>query len=889
MLFATDKQTLDDLAIFSKQGGNSIYAIYNRTATRGGATLLEESFRYPLSSEQAINHRSSIIRYFSERLILFPFKSSLFDAIESYLSNTDERTRLSAEEHSLSKKLGNLLAMDVQTDTIYKGVAALVELLKVTNEFIKGVESSGPYQTDKETIANLLAAPYFVEVLHTDTTSKLPHTTVAEFDALFRFRERQALLQLLRAIYQLDVYVSIAQVASERKFTFPKALPKEQLVLTLEGVYHPYVKNAVPNTLRITSATNVVFLTGANMAGKSTFMKSLSIALYLAHLGFPVPAAQMEFSVLDGIFTTINLPDNLGMGASHFYAEVLRVKKIANELAEGKHLFVLFDELFRGTNVKDAHEATIAITSAFAQKTSSLFVLSTHIVEAGDELKKRWDNILFTYLPTRMNGNNPEYTYTLEQGITADRHGMVIIRNEGILDILKKGKVVSAEQPWAEKFIADKQTLDDLNMLAKHRPNSVISIFNQTKTHLGERLLEAMFQEPLTDPDKINARTKLFQYFQSKNLSFPFVKDTIRMVDNYLSMQVGNPLLATATEVLRKKMLSSFVHDEQYGILCRELTATIQTLQNLHELIRPLEVDAESPYHECVKNINRFFSDTKMSELLQERVNEELPVSKVIKYDHLLNTQFNTEMKMILTCLAELDLYIAVSNVARAKGFSYAQATPKERNTFNATELRHPSLNKGIGNPISFHRDRHVIFLTGANMAGKSTLMKSIGIAVYLAHIGFPVAANAMVFSVKDGLYSSINVSDNLNLGYSHFYAEVQRVKTVAEKVSEGKDLVVIFDELFKGTNVKDAYDATLAVTESFADYRNCCFVVSTHIIEVGKALQEHGSNIQFAYLPTIVEGTVPHYTYQLTEGITTDRHGMMIIENEKILDTILT
>src|SRR4029077_21052459 len=110
-----------------------------------------------------------------------------------------------------------------------------------------------------------------------------------------------------------------------------------------------------------TPDSNVLFLTGANMAGKATVMKSLGIVLFLARMGFPVAASSMEFSVLDGIYTTINLPDNLGMGASHFYAEVLRVKKVAQELSTGKKLCVLFNELFRATNVKDAIEATIAI------------------------------------------------------------------------------------------------------------------------------------------------------------------------------------------------------------------------------------------------------------------------------------------------------------------------------------------------------------------------------------------------------------------------------------------------------------------------------------------------------------------------------------------------
>jgi DNA mismatch repair ATPase MutS len=216
-------------------------------------------------------------------------------------------------------------------------------------------------------------------------------------------------------------------------------------------------------------------------------------------------------------------------------------------------------------------------------------------------------------------------------------------------------------------------------------------------------------------------------------------------------------------------------------------------------------------------------------------------------------------------------------------------ALPKENHVLRAAALSHPGLDKAVANPIDLHQDSNMLFLTGANMAGKSTFMKSFGIAIYLGHMGFPVAAEQMTFSIRDGIYSSINVPDNLALGLSHFYAEVLRVKKVAEEVSAGKDLVVIFDELFKGTNVKDAYDATLAVTEAFSQYRNCFFIISTHIIEVGETLRERCDNLQFAYLPTVMEGTVPRYTYKMVRGITTDRHGMMIIENEGILTILET
>jgi DNA mismatch repair ATPase MutS len=165
--------------------------------------------------------------------------------------------------------------------------------------------------------------------------------------------------------------------------------------------------------------------------------------------------------------------------------------------------------------------------------------------------------------------------------------------------------------------------------------------------------------------------------------------------------------------------------------------------------------------------------------------------------------------------------------------------------------------------------------------------MKSVGIAVYLAHMGFPLACSSMRFTVMDGLYSSVNVPDDLNKGYSHFYAEVLRVKTVAAEVASEKKLFVIFDELFKGTNVKDAYDATLAVTAAFASFRKSFFIISTHIIEVGEELMRSDDSIRFVFLPTVMQGTVPTYTYTLQKGITEDRQGMIILENEGILEML--
>ena len=438
MAFLTDQQTIDDLAIFGRSGGDSVYGIFNRTLTRQGAALLEDMFRHPLSDVRSIHQRISLFQYFLSVGTVFPFRSELFDIAESYLAVTDERTRRSTEQQRLGNRIAGLIAEDNEYRNIYKGITALMEIVRELYGFLAKLPP-GPFQEETAAIGTLLAEEELQPLLTEGLKAKLPFARIAVYDNALRFRHRSSVHRLLQYVYRLDVYMAVGKVAAERGFVFPLALAAEAHTVRLEGVYHPLLKNAVPNTLDITPENNVLFLTGANMAGKSTFMKTLGIALYLAHMGFPVPARRMEFSILDGIYTTINLPDNLGMGASHFYAEVLRIKKIALELSRSRNLFVLFDELFRGTNVKDAYEGTVAITKAFAGRSNSIFVISTHIIEAGAVLRESSPAVRFLYLPTRMERHTPVYTYTLETGITDDRHGMVIIHNEGILDILKNG------------------------------------------------------------------------------------------------------------------------------------------------------------------------------------------------------------------------------------------------------------------------------------------------------------------------------------------------------------------------------------------------------------------------------------------------------------------
>ncbi|HWZ04326.1 MAG TPA: hypothetical protein VNX40_12000 [Mucilaginibacter sp.] len=437
-------------------------------------------------------------------------------------------------------------------------------------------------------------------------------------------------------------------------------------------------------------------------------------------------------------------------------------------------------------------------------------------------------------------------------------------------------------------FFADKQTLDDLNIPGRQRNNSIARLFDTVVTAGGRKLMDSMFQLPLNNEVEINSRSSIFKYFAGQSITLPFTGEEFGIMEDYLSSGGGSSLAASVVNVMSKKVLQITVQDGEYVQLNTAVCKTIALLNRFYVLVNQLPY-GQNPYKEQLDNIKKIFANPELKWLQVEANVKHLSLAKLIKYDYLLRTSLQRPLQELTQMIFHLDVYIAVSAVGKLKGFCYALALPNIMNTITTTGLYHPMVGNAVGNTLVMHQDNNVLFLTGANMAGKSTLMKSFGIAIYLAHMGFPVAASHMEFSVKDGLYSSINVPDNLSMGYSHFYAEVLRIKTVAQEVAADKNLVVIFDELFKGTNVKDAYDATLAIIEAFSENRNCLFVISTHIIEVGETLRTQCNNFRFAYLPTEMNGSIPRYTYQLKNGITSDRHGMMIIENEGILDIIRT
>jgi len=439
MVFGTDEQTIYDLNIFPKYGDNiSIFDFYNLTITKGGRNKLEQMLGNPICDLVEINNRISAIKYIKENKISCKLNNDYLDFIEFYLSQNTPILQDNFYD-SISAKILYEIKPSNEYYIIQRGLEYLKHHLIVLSEFLQDIDDDGMsvfFRKLSDEIKNIKDNPEFMLFLKSQKQG-FTFRQINHYDSLIRKSEKETIKKVLKLTYELDVYLSIAYVSIDKGLEFPNFLKESKPFLKLNRFFHPLIEKPIKNNFETISNKNFCFVSGANMSGKSTFLKTVGLCVYLAHIGFPVPAKEMELSMFNGFYSSINISDNINKGYSHYYSEVKRVKEVALKIKEKRKVLVIFDELFRGTNVKDAFDATLMVSKGFSEIKESLFFISTHIVEVGEELKKN-KNIDFKCFLSSLNGEELMYNHKLNDGISNERLGLTILKNEKVIDIIRQ-------------------------------------------------------------------------------------------------------------------------------------------------------------------------------------------------------------------------------------------------------------------------------------------------------------------------------------------------------------------------------------------------------------------------------------------------------------------
>lgn len=438
--FEVDKQTWKDLDLFDQGRRGPVFGLFNKVKTAGGGDALERLLKTPSNQRPLLEARRDTIRFFADNGVDLRIDREQLMAIEHYFAcgiGLLPENFLDAALYTFSNQVKQSANYYTVTNGVRRTVSTLRQLFRQTEEWL----ACGCPEALVGTVLELVELVFDsrIKAILFGDERPLAMMELARCDHFFRATGKSSMRRILDLIYEWDAYQAVAQAAQQYDLSFPHYSDAVTPAIQAQGLFHPLLNNAVTNDYRMSGEANLCFISGANMAGKSTFLKSVGLAVYLSHAGFPVPARYWETTVFNGLVTTINLADNISLGHSHFYTEVKRVKEVVLTIKKKKKIVVIFDELFRGTNVKDASDASLQVIDLLAGLGGSLFLISTHIVEVAAGLQRN-PSIFFACFESTMEGGVPWYSYKLRSGISNERVGMMILKNEGILEMLEEMK-----------------------------------------------------------------------------------------------------------------------------------------------------------------------------------------------------------------------------------------------------------------------------------------------------------------------------------------------------------------------------------------------------------------------------------------------------------------
>lgn len=435
----TDKTTLNDLAVFSNEEENSLFYKLDFTKTSGGREQLYHNFCTPLGSLEEIKGIQQTLEYIARNKSKWPtlITNGTVMVVEKLFEATIDQ--VPSDPSPVSAWFYKMFHGPDYSLVKYSAIHCF--------DFIKGMQqmvdnflndnTPAPLKKMLEEVKRAISREQFRMIEKHAGSGNLNTAELLHLAGFIRYHYKVNILELIHIYSKLDAWYGMATAVEELGLVFPRFIEADKPLLRARGLYHLLLQKPVAYDVQLDEETNFLFLTGANMAGKSTFIKSTGGAVFLAHIGMGVPAKEMELSLFDGLLSNINVVDNISRGESYFYNEVQRIKATINKVNNGRKWMILIDELFKGTNVQDAMKCSSTVIEGLLKIKDSLFILSTHLYEIGEGLKK-YENIRFNFFETTVTDDQLKFSYQLREGISNDRLGYLILKREGVVDILER-------------------------------------------------------------------------------------------------------------------------------------------------------------------------------------------------------------------------------------------------------------------------------------------------------------------------------------------------------------------------------------------------------------------------------------------------------------------
>jgi DNA mismatch repair ATPase MutS len=231
----------------------------------------------------------------------------------------------------------------------------------------------------------------------------------------------------VEAISEIDARISMATM----RFNHPEAVDAEivessdEMIYEAKGLYHPFLgKEAVRNDFVI-EHENYYIITGANMAGKSTFLRAVGINYVLAMAGMPVFADKFRVSVYS-LFSSMRTTDDLTHGISYFNAELLRLKQLIDACRENRQTLIILDEILKGTNSLDKLNGSRLFLESISRLPVS-GIIATHDLELS-KMAEQQPDVFHNYCFEIELGAKVTYSYKITRGVARNQNATYLLK-----------------------------------------------------------------------------------------------------------------------------------------------------------------------------------------------------------------------------------------------------------------------------------------------------------------------------------------------------------------------------------------------------------------------------------------------------------------------------
>jgi DNA mismatch repair ATPase MutS len=432
----------------------------------------------------------------------------------------------------------------------------------------------------------------------------------------------------------------------------------------------------------------------------------------------------------------------------------------------------------------------------------------------------------------------------------------------------------------------DKTSYYDLAIFQQEEEFSVLHKLDFTRSSGGHEALLKSFREPLHTRAEIISMQDILKRIIPHVDEWPqqITNGTLLVMEKFLDYNL-DPLPETADNM--NSYLYRLLHSPDFSLARYSLSHFADFTQGMQKLTTLLD-DAQAPpkLQTMLSQCRILMKHRQLEELAERPSGKSFSVRETVYYGRFFHDYFRHHALNLIQIFSQLDAWYSMARAVKTFHLSFPELSEQEEPFIEARGLHHLLLDKPVSYDLSMTPRSNFIFLTGANMAGKSTFIKSVGLTVFLAHIGMGVPAREARMTLFDGILSNINVMDNIAKGESYFYNEVQRIKHTVEKINDNRRWLVLIDELFKGTNIQDAMKCSTTVIRGLIKINRALFILSTHLYEIGEELKEF-PNISFKYFETKIHEEQLDFSYQLKDGISNDRLGYLILKREKVVEML--